>query len=65
MHTFLKRSDDRYEIGQWLLSHSGTGQTFVTLFTVPNLKQAFVAVNALNGGTRISPEALKIIETDE
>jgi hypothetical protein len=35
---------------------------FVTLFTVPNIKQAFAAVCMLNGGTRVATEALRLEE---
>jgi hypothetical protein len=64
MHTYLKDPNDEdgdYAIGQWLINRDGYHQ-FHTLFRVPNIKQAFTAVNALNGGTRISPEALHLKE---
>jgi hypothetical protein len=63
MHTYLKSKDgdDDYAIGQWLINVQGHHH-FVTLFSVPTIKQAFRAVNALNGGTRISPDALHLIE---
>jgi hypothetical protein len=63
MHTYLKSKDgdDDYAVGQWLVNREGYHQ-FFTLFSVPTLKQAFTAVNALNGGTRISPDALHLIE---
>lgn len=63
MHTYLRMSEDRYEIGQWLINREGHHQ-FTMMFAVPSLKQAFTAVNALNGGTRISPEALHIEEKE-
>jgi hypothetical protein len=61
-HTYL-RHDDGYEVGQWLINREGYHH-FVALFKVPNLKQAFVAVNALNGGGRISPEVLHLREKE-
>lgn len=61
MHTYLKMSEDRYEIGQWLINQKGYHH-FSRLFSVPNLKQAFAAVNMLNGGSRISPDVLHLKE---
>jgi hypothetical protein len=63
MHTYIKQSDIEYNIGMWLLHPEGYHR-FNILFTVPNLKQAFTAVNMLNGGTRISPDALTIVEKE-
>jgi hypothetical protein len=62
-HTYLRRGEDSYEIGQWLIHREGHHH-FVALFAVPSLKQAFVAVNHLNGGTRISVDALHLEERE-
>jgi hypothetical protein len=62
-HTYLKRDDGKYDVGQWLRRPDGY-DSFKTLFTVPSLKQAFTAVNMLNGGTRISMEALHLEEEE-
>ena len=61
MHTYMKSEDGGYWIGQWLPNLEGITQ-FSRMFKVPSLKQALVAVNCLNGGQRISPDALHIIE---
>jgi hypothetical protein len=61
-HTYLRTEDDEhqeYQVGQWLINREGYHQ-FNHMFTVPSLKQAIVAINALNGGQRISPDALHI-----
>ena len=61
MHTYLKDEKDRvYWVGIWAPTKDDA--TFWRLFSVPSLKQAIVAVNCLNGGSRISPDALHIIE---
>lgn len=62
-HTYLRRTEDNYEVGQWLINPSGYHE-FHTLFAVPSLKQAFISVNMLNGGTRISPEVLHLKERE-
>jgi hypothetical protein len=62
MHTYLKREEE-YEVGQWLINREGHHQ-FSALFTVPKLSQAFTAVNHLNGGTRISVDALHLTEKE-
>jgi hypothetical protein len=53
-----------YDIGQWLPNREGV-TSFVRLFSVPSLKQAFVAVNILNGGTRVNPNILGIFNERE
>jgi hypothetical protein len=63
MHTYLRQDKDHYEVGQWL-PHPEGYHRFSALFTVPSLKQAMVAVNMLNGGTRISMEALHLEEKE-
>jgi hypothetical protein len=63
MHTYLKRDVNQYEVGQWLRNLEGY-DSFLTLFTVPSLKQAFVAVNSLNGGTRVDITALHLVEKE-
>lgn len=63
MHTYLKRAEDQYEVGQWLRHPEGYDR-FQALFTVPSLKQAFTAVNTLNGGTRVSVDALHLEEKE-
>lgn len=63
MHTYLRRDENNYDIGQWLRHRDGYDR-FQTLFTVPSLKQAFTAVNTLNGGTRVSPDALHLEEKE-
>jgi hypothetical protein len=60
-HTYVRMGEDRYDVGQWLPDPEGHVK-FYALFSVPNLKQAFAAVCMLNGGTRISPDALHILE---
>jgi hypothetical protein len=59
MHTFLKHSDTRYDVGQWLTNREGWSE-FNTMFTVVTLSRAFAAVNALNGGESLDPEILKL-----
>jgi hypothetical protein len=59
MHTYLKHSDSRYDIGQWLLNREGWSE-FNTMFTVTTLSRAFLAVNTLNGGASLDPEILKL-----
>lgn len=59
MHTWLRMTEDEYSVGQWLINRDGYHQ-FQKMFSVPNMKQAMVAVNCLNGGTRVSVEALRI-----
>jgi hypothetical protein len=49
MHTFLKRENGLYAVGQWLINPEGY-QQFNAMFTVPSLKQAFRSVSMLNGG---------------
>jgi hypothetical protein len=63
MHTYLRLGENEYEIGQWLMRPDGYHK-FNGLFTVPSLKQAMVAVNMLNGGTRVSMEALHLEEKE-
>lgn len=63
MHTFLRTSGGDYDIGLWLPRQDGL-TTFNTLFTVPSLRQAFAAVNMLNGGTRMSLDALQLTEKE-
>jgi hypothetical protein len=63
MHTYLRQEEDRYEVGLWLLHPEGYHR-FSALFSVPSLKQAMVAVNMLNGGTRISVDALHLKEKE-
>jgi hypothetical protein len=63
MHTYLRQEDGSYDIGQWLIHPEGYHR-FNTLFSVPSLKQAMVAVNMLNGGTRISVEVLHLKEKE-
>jgi hypothetical protein len=63
MHTYLKQDKDNYEVGQWLINREGHHQ-FNMLFSVPSLRQAMVAVNMLNGGSRISGEALHLKEKE-
>jgi hypothetical protein len=62
-HTYLKFKEDQYGVGQWLINREGHHQ-FSTLFFVPSLKQAFAAVNMLNGGTRVATDALHIREKE-
>jgi hypothetical protein len=61
MHTYLRYDENNYKIGIWLIGREGFHQ-FQALFTVPSLKQAMVAVNMLNGGTRIAVDALHLKE---
>ena len=63
MHTYLKMNEDIYAVGQWLRHSEGYDQ-FQALFTVPSLKQAFHAVNSLNGGRQINIDNLDLIERD-
>jgi hypothetical protein len=63
MHTYLKRDEDVYEVGQWLRHPEGYDR-FQALFAVPSLKQAFHAVNSLNGGRQINIDNLHIVERD-
>jgi len=60
MHTYLMHSENEYEVGQWLINREGYHQ-FAGLFKVPSLGQAMTAVCMLNGGTRVSPQALHIL----
>jgi hypothetical protein len=64
MHTWLRIHEDEYSIGLWLINHSGVHQ-FNRMFSVPKLEQAMAAVNAMNGGSRISVSALKIFNEAE
>jgi hypothetical protein len=61
-HTYLRIDETRYDVGQWI-NREGHHH-FVALFTVPSMKQAFAAVNHLNGGTRISVDALHLEEKE-
>jgi hypothetical protein len=63
MHTYLRQASDRYDVGQWLINREGYHQ-FNKIFSVPSLKQAFTAVNALNGGTKINIDALHMTEKE-
>jgi hypothetical protein len=63
MHTYLKQANDKYDIGQWLINREGHHQ-FTAIFSVPSLKQAFTAVNALNGGTKIDVNVLHMTERE-
>lgn len=60
VHTYLRDEDGGYWIGMWIPDPNKL--SFWKLFKVPNLRQALVAVNCLNGGARISPDALHILE---
>lgn len=62
-HTYLRMSEGEYQVGLWLINREGHHQ-FTQLFSVPSLRQALAAVNMLNGGTRMSPEALHIEEKE-
>jgi hypothetical protein len=62
-HTYVKFEEDRYGVGQWLINREGF-HSFVPIFYVPSLKQAFAAVNMLNGGTRVATDALHIREKE-
>jgi hypothetical protein len=63
MHTYIRQDKDHYVVGLWLL-HPDKYHRFEELFTVPSLKQAMVAVNMLNGGTRVSTDALHLKEKE-
>lgn len=60
-HTYLKKEDDEYAVGQWLINREGYHH-FVTMFEVRNIWLAFKAVNALNGGLSVNPESLFLKE---
>jgi hypothetical protein len=53
-----------YDVGQWLPNRDGV-TSFARMFSVPTLKHAFMAVNTLNGGTRVNPNILKIFNEKE
>jgi hypothetical protein len=63
-HTYLKMSEQRYDIGQWLVNREGHHQ-FQRLFSVPSINQAMNVVCMLNGGTRTAAGALHIKEVEE
>jgi hypothetical protein len=62
-HTYLKRLENQYDIGQWLINRDGYHQ-FQRLFSVPSINQAINAVCMLNGGTRTAANALHIKEEE-
>jgi hypothetical protein len=64
MHTYLRVENGVYDIGMWLPNREGV-TSFARMFSVPTLKQAFVAVNILNGGTRVNPNILGIFNEKE
>jgi hypothetical protein len=64
MHTYLRIENGVYDIGQWLPNREGV-TSFNRLFSVHTLKQAFTAVNILNGGTRVNPNILGIFNERE
>jgi hypothetical protein len=48
MHTFMRREDGSYSIGQWVMGRELYCQ-FNKICTVPDIKKAFRAVSILNG----------------
>jgi hypothetical protein len=63
MHTYLKIKDGEYQIGQWLINRDGYHQ-FSTLFTVPMLDEAIIAVNMLNGGYMFAKHPVNPLHLD-
>lgn len=52
MHTYLKRPNGSYTIGQWLPDVNGITAFKSPLFDVATLQDALAAVNMMNGGDR-------------